>query len=161
MGWATAAMAGFSLLQASNTIEQGKAQASAYAQQGTYQAKQIADNTVRKAGTLQTSFLQSGITLDGGAQEVLSQAFGQGTTDINRTIDNANNQSKNIMNQARTKALSSMASMATMAAMGGGSVGGGLTQAGSYLPDSFAYGLNDAGFGNTAYDMLAASDARG
>lgn len=124
MGWETAAIAGFQILGASNTMEAGKANAQAIADQGTQQAKTIADNTLRRAGTLQTSFLQGGIVLDDGPKSVISQAFGQGYTDINRTVTNANNSAANTYNTARTKALSSLASGAS-SIIGGSDIGGG------------------------------------
>lgn len=160
MGWESLAFAGFNAMNAVNTVNQGTDQAKALAQQGTYQAKNIADDTVRSAGKLQTSFLQSGLLLDDGPNAVISQAFNKGYTDIGRTIDNANNASKNTVASARTKALQSLGQNAAMLSSGGGG-SNPFEQAGSYAPDSFAYNLNSSGYGNSAYNMLSISDARG
>lgn len=164
MGWETLAIAGFAGLNAVNTMNAGTAQAQALAEEGGRQTKTIADNTIRTTGKLTTSFLQSGLTLEGGPMDVLTQAFAQGRTDISRTADNYNNQAKNAVSAARTKALSSLTSSFASAGSGlfsGGGLDSAFTSAGSYLPDNFAYGLNDAGFGTSAYDMLAKSDLRG
>lgn len=138
MGWETAAAAGFSILSASNKIDQGKAQAQALADQGTYQEKNIADNTVRTTGKLQTSFLNSGIALDdlGGTSAVIGQAFNQGYTDIERTRSNADNASKNAYNSARTAALEGLVSSAAGKAIGS-SVGGFLDNQTSSLVNDF------------------------
>ena len=110
MGWETAAILGFQMLSASNKIDQGKAEAEAFARQGEQEADVIAKRTVRDIGTLQTSFLQSGIALDdvGGTRVVFDEAAKKGLTDITRTIDNANRQAKNTYSAARTAALDSL-----------------------------------------------------
>lgn len=120
MGWETIAIAGFSALQAGNTLKAGQDQGKAIAQQAEQQAQNTADNTVRAAGKLTTSFLQSGLTLDGGPMDVLSQAFAKGNTDIGRIASNANTASKNAVNASRTKALQGLASTAGTAAIGNG-----------------------------------------
>lgn len=123
MGWETAVSAGFSLLSASNKIDQGTAQAKAIAQEGQQKDQNIADNTVRTVGGLQSSFLQSGIALGPGTNAVISQAFSKGFTDIGRTTTNANNAAKNAYNSARTSALDTIAGSALSAAGGGKAAG--------------------------------------
>lgn len=145
MGWETAAAAGFSLLSASNKIDQGTAQAKALALQGKQQDQTIADNTVRSVGSLQASFLQSGITLDGGPNAVISQAFAKGFTDISRNTTNVNNAAKNAYNSARTAALDTLAGGA-LGAAGGKEVGGFL--------DSTTSSLYKNGFGQTVGSWL-------
>lgn len=133
MGWETLAIAGFSALNAVNTVNQGTAQAKAITQQAQQQAQVSADNTVRAGGKLTTSFLQSGLTLEGGPMDVLTQAFGKGQTDIARIASNANAASKNAVNSARTKALEGLASSAGMASLGstvGGAVDSGINSFG-------------------------------
>lgn len=115
MGWETGVT---SLVSAYNNFQStnaATATAKAQIKEGEYQASNIADNTKRTAGSLQASFLQSGITLDGsdGANQVIAQAFAKGQTDISRTLENANNQAKNTMSAARTKALNSLGSTLT------------------------------------------------
>ena len=112
MGWETIAIAGFNALSAANTMNQGNAAARAAVQQGEQEAKASADKTVQGVGKLQTSFLQSGLTLEGGPMDVLTKAFAAGQTDISRITANANANAKNAVNAARTKALTSLASSA-------------------------------------------------
>lgn len=155
MGWETGAAAGFSILSASNKIDQGKAQAQALADQGTYQEKNIADNTVRTAGKLQTSFLQGGIALDdvGGTSAVLSQAFTQGTTDINRTQTNADNASKNAITAARSAALETLAQGLGASGLGS-SIGGAADSATSGLYDGSLLQDGVNGFGQSSGSYL-------
>lgn len=158
MGWETGVTSLMSAYQNYQKTNQAEDTANAQVQEGEYKASNIADNTLRTAGKLQTSFLQGGISLDGGPNAVIQQAFAKGTTDINRTLTNANNQSASTINGARTAALS-MLSQTFMGSTGGAAgdsqgVSSGLSQ----LNSSVAYGLNDAGYGNTAYDMLDNSD---
>lgn len=127
MGWETLAFAGFEALSGAQGISQAKKQAGAVAREGEYAAQTTADNTIRTTGKLTTSFLQSGLTLEGGPMDVLKQAFSKGYTDINRIKTNADTQSKNIVSAARTKAIQGMALAAAGAA--GGSAGAGLTDA--------------------------------
>lgn len=160
MGWETVAMIGFQALSAGNSMNQADSVAAAQAREGEIKAKSTADDTLRAAGKLTTSFLQSGITLEGGPQTVLSMAFKKGNTDINRIAANADAAAENTVSTARTKALQSLAGSmggSFMSSVGGEDV---FSSAGSYLPDDAIYGLNDLGFGDSAYNMMAKSDAR-
>lgn len=142
MGWETLAVAGFSALQAVNTIQQGNAQARAIDQQAQQQAQNEADNTLRSAGRVQTSFLQSGITLEGGPMQAITQAFTKGQTDIGRIASNANNAASNAINAARSKALQGLASSAAGAA-GGASILSGAGDAASGFADGFSQGFDN------------------
>lgn len=113
MGWETVAIVGFKALGAMNTVKQAKAEGKAISQEAERNALTVADNTVRKAGSLTTSFLQSGITLEGGPMDVIARAFKQGTTDINRISANAYHASKNIVSKARSQAIQDLAGAAT------------------------------------------------
>lgn len=136
MGIETLAIAGFTGLQAMQTMKQGNAAAKAAVQQGQYTIQNQADNTVRAAGKLQTSFLNSGISIDGGPMDVITQALTKGTTDIQRTADNVNTTAKNDISAARTKALEGIAKNAASAGTG------------SFGVDSLTYGTDSwNGFG--------------
>lgn len=115
MGWETVAAVGFQALQGIQGIKQANSQARGIAHEGEIAAQNSADSTIRAAGKLQTSFLQSGITLEGGPMDVLKSAFGKGYTDIGRIRDNANAGSKNLVSAARTKAIIGLASSSTSA----------------------------------------------
>lgn len=150
MGWETSVSLGFNALSGFNKMSEGKAQASAIVQSGENVAQNEADATVRKMGTLETSFLHSGIALDniGGTAAVFKQAATQGYTNINRTIANTNADAANKFNAARTASLESIAS--GFKNFGAADLGG----VGDAFKSQSAYALNDMGFGNTAYDML-------
>lgn len=155
MSWETAATQAFSGISSLTQMQSGSANANAAIKEGEYKAQNIADNTVRKMGTISTSFAQSGIAIDDSVKQILSQAAGQGSTDIGRTIDNANATSANSYNSARAKALSGLGGN-LIKSLGTSNVNRGdvFGSLGSFLPDSAAYGANDLGFGNEAYDML-------
>lgn len=148
MGWETGISLGFNALQGFNKMQAGKAEASAIEQQGENVAQNEADTTVRKLGSLETSFAHGGIALDnlGGTAAIFQQAAKQGYTNIHRTIDNANTEAQNSFNAARTSSLESIASGFQKFGVPGG--------IGSTVTEQAAYALNDMGFGNTAYDML-------
>lgn len=147
MGWETGVSLGFNALQGFNKMQQGVAQSNAIAKTGENVAQNEADATVRKIGSLQTSFLHSGIALDniGGTSAVFQQAATQGYTNIQRTIANADAESANSFNAARTASLESIAH---------GLNKFGAPSGGDGLKENTAYALNDMGYGNTAYDML-------
>lgn len=150
MGWETGVSLGFNALSGFNKMQEGKAQANAIVQSGENVAQNEADATARKIGTLQTSFLHSGIALDniGGTSAVFQQAATQGYTNISRTIADTNAKSSNAFNTARTASLESIAS--GFKKFGAPNLGG----VGDALTSNTAYALNDMGYGNTAYDML-------
>jgi|GEM_PF-6594901 len=139
MGWETAVSSAFNAFQTNNQLKTAEANANAVTTSGDYQVQNIADNTVRQAGTVQSSFLQGGISLQGGPQQVLQQIYAKGNTDIARTATNSNNQASNIVNAARTNALNSIAQQ-FMRSTGGTS---GITS-----------GLNSVSFGTGSLNGL-------
>lgn len=162
MGLETALIIGFTALQAAGSIKQSKAQAKAAIAEGNIAAENKAKETKLKAARLQSSFLSSGLTLEGTPQSVIDDTFNVGLTDLGQIKSNYDNKAKSIISAGRTEALGKLASgFSGMDWSGvGSSVNSVVTTAGSYLPDSFAYGLNKAGYGNMAYDMLEKSDIR-
>jgi len=111
MGWESAISLAASGLGAINTTNNALSQSSAIAQSADYTAQNLANKTSRTEGTLETSFIKSGIALNGagGPAAIFAQAAAQGNTDIQRTINNANSSISNTMSEARTKALTSIA----------------------------------------------------
>lgn len=109
MGWESAVTSGVSSLNAVNQMNTAQAQAQAQVTEGEQKASNQADDTLRAAGKLQTSFLQSGIALDDGPNQIIQMAFAKGSTDIQRTITNTNNQAANTVSAARTAALNTIA----------------------------------------------------
>lgn len=93
-------------------MKEGKAAARAVVAEAQINAENMAADTVRAAGKLQASFLNSGLTLEDGPTNVIERAYTAGRKDIRRIVDNANTQSKNIMKGARTKMLEGIAERA-------------------------------------------------
>lgn len=160
MGIETALFLALSVISASGKMNQAKSAAGQTVANGEIAAKEKAKEVRYKVARQTSSFLNSGLTLEGTPQDVIGDTFDTGLQDIGQIRTNANNQSKNIISSARSEAIGQIAGSFGMAAMSGGSAGSMFETAGSYAPDSFAYGLNKAGFGNSAYDMLSLKDAR-
>lgn len=154
MSWESDVTAASSFLGAASKFAGANATSNAAQTEAAYQEQNISNNTQRKIGTLQTSYLQSGIALDPdtAVNSVMSQALAQGVTDINRTQTNANTASSNANTAARAAALSGLGDTA-LKLFGVGSAKGN-SSLGDFLTDKSSYALNSAGFGNTAYDML-------
>lgn len=159
MGIETILFAAFTGLQAISKMNAANAQAKSIVQQGEINAENSAKQTRLKAASANASFLNSGVTLDGTPNLAINDIFDVGLKDVNQIRSNANSSAKNTIAKGRSDAISGI--MTNFAgASAAGSMGSMFTTAGSYLPDSFAYGLNSAGGGNLAYDMLSKSDAR-
>lgn len=111
MGWETGVSLASSALQSFGTTQTAKAQSKAIAQTAENQATNMANQTSRNIGALETSFLKGGIALtgEGGPAAFFQQAGQQGTIDIDRTIANANASINDTMNAARTKSLDGIA----------------------------------------------------
>lgn len=85
-----------------------------------------------RAARLKTSFLNSGLTLEGTPQNVLSDTYNVGLQDIDQIKTNANLRAKNAISSARTKAISALSSAAMSASGGfggGGELGSGFSSA--------------------------------
>lgn len=151
MGWETVVLAGFNAMQAVGQVKQGKAEAKAIAREAEINASNVAQNTLRTAGDLKVSFLQSGLTLEGGPTDILTQAFEQGYTDIGRIKSNADASIKNTMSKARTAALTTLAK---------GAVGQSIMSGVSSFADGFSSGFSD-GFNNAATYQTGATPGVG
>lgn len=181
MGWQTLLFVGLNALKAGQQMSNAKGQASAIIANASAQnaalakegdlAAQEKSKQVRYAAARQTaSFLNSGLTLDGTPQDVLDDTFNTGLADINNIRDNyntrignttsaANAASKQAIGAGRAQAIGTIASSFAGADLGG-SMGSMFSTGLSYAPDSASFALNDAGFGNTAFDALEKSDIR-
>lgn len=160
MGIETILFAAFTGLKAISQMNAAKKQAKQVVQEGEVVAKEKAKQ-VRYAAARQTSsFLNSGLTLEGTPSVVIGETFSTGLEDINQIRNNYNTKSKNLISAGRQEAISTIVGSFAGSSMGG-SMGSMFETAGSFAPESFAFGLNKAGFGNTAYDMLEMKDARG
>lgn len=159
MGIETILFAALTGLSAISKMNAAQDQADATVKAGNIAAENEAQKTRLRAASATTSFLQSGLTLEGTPTLAINDIFNTGIKDVNQIRSNANNTAKNQIAAGRSEAISTIAGSFAGADLGG-SMGSMFTTAGSYLPDSFAYGLNNAGFGNAAYEMTMKSDAR-
>lgn len=157
MGIETILFMAFTGLQAVSSMMNANSQADAAIRTGNLQMQEQAKKTRYAAARQTTSFLNSGITLEGTPQDVIQETFTTGIADVKQIGANANTTANNIIGEARTKAIGSIASSFGSFSSGGTSL---TTQAGSYLPDSALFSLNNAGFGTDAYSMLEAKDQR-
>ena len=167
MGWETALFAVASVASARSTTSAGKSEANAIVQQGTLQAKNKATETIAAGAKLRSSFINSGLVLDGEGTPaaVVNGAYMTGLEDINQIASNANTKSKNVMSAARTKAITGLISAASGAWSGsslgfGDTIQKGISSAASYLPESALGDLNQLGFGETSFSALMKKDAR-
>lgn len=115
MTWATLA---FSALSAAQTLKGGRAEARAAADAGNIAAGNKSRETLVKAGRLQSSFLNSGVTLEGTPMNILENTFSLGLQDIDQIATNSNARGKNAMTAARSKALGSLGASFSNASFG-------------------------------------------
>lgn len=150
MGWesilTTALSVGGEFLKSNQAAGNAKREAQAIVDEGNIKAKNKAREVMYKAGTQRVSFLNSGLTLEGTPMNVIDQTFDTGIEDINQIASNYNNKAKATISSARSSMISNLANSFSGFGVPGGAVSG--------LREQTAYALNNAGFGNTAYEML-------
>lgn len=137
---------GSGVLGARSANKQAQANADAAIQQGNLelakmekQGKALKKATLSQIGSQKTSFLSSGLSLDGTPSDVMGETYEYGIEDLMdlntdiRTISSAYNQkSKNYITSGRSEAMNKLASGVSSAAMMG--FGGG------YLDNGFGFG---------------------
>lgn len=155
MGWETFALVGARVAGAAVTNRQNnkiaKANANATVAQAGLDAENAAHDTVRDVGKLTTSFLNAGISLDGGPNELIARSFKSGNERISRIVGNANTQSKNIISQARSKAIENLISSVSQS-FAGANIG---QTVGNFASD-FSGGIDAMGQGSnfgTGWDL--------
>lgn len=162
MGWETLIFAALTGLKAVSQMNNAEKMAKQTVREGEIVAKEKAKEVRYKVARQTSSFLNSGLTLEGTPQDVIGETFSTGLDDINKIRSNYTTKSKNYISQGRTEAIGTIAS-AFMPSMGsmGGSMGSMFETAGSYLPESSIMKLNGTPFASNAYNMLEMKDARG
>ncbi len=158
MGIETILFAAFTGLQAISSLMNAQSQADAAVKTGEYNMENEAKKVRYAAARQTTSFLSSGLSLEGTPTDVIQETYNTGIKDIKQIGANANSQSSNFIAQGRSQAIGAIAG--GLKGLPSGSFGAMFDTAGSFAPDSFAYGLNNAGFGNDAYNMLQQKDQR-
>ncbi len=118
MGWETLAIVGFQAISGAQDVKAAKRQARAGVQEAENQSMSLADDTVRRSGSLRNSYLSAGLDLEGGPMQMIAGAFAKGRTDIGRIEANANAQSKNIVSAARSKMMKDIAGSVAGSAAG-------------------------------------------
>lgn len=160
MGIETIALAGLAAYSAYSANEQGQRQAKADVAAGNIRSNNLAVETKAKADNLTTSFLSSGLTLEGTPMNVIQSAYSTGIRDINQNIDNTNTKAKNDVSAGRTKALESLAGSAiAFAAPGVGSMFGDSTTAaidslGTNFTDPFTNAAGEETFNPAGTNFL-------
>lgn len=138
MGIETIAIVGLSALSAANQMQQGANAAKATIATATNQGNNLAKQSVVNGAKLQSSFLQSGLTLEGTPQAAIQQTYTTGLQDINTLADSANSKAKSKISQARTAALTGLAKSAAFAGAGGfGSFEDDINSAGQTVGGAF------------------------
>lgn len=160
MGLETAILVGLTGLSAIGQMRAGQDQAKQIVKEGNIAVRNKAQEVQLKTARLQTSFLSSGLTLEGTPNLAIQGAYDVGLQDLRQLRGNYNAKAKNAISSARSAALGTIATAVAGASFSSGAFSDMFSTAGSYMPDSFAYGLNEAGFGNMSYDMLQKSDMR-
>jgi len=110
MGVTTAIMLGLTTLSAMSSMSNANKEAKAAIAEGNIVAANKAKETKLKAARLQTSFLNSGLTLEGTPMAAIDDTFSTGLADIGQISSNYNNKAKSAINKGRSQALSGFAS---------------------------------------------------
>jgi hypothetical protein len=150
---------GASALSAAQQMSAARKEAKATIKQAEFDADQKARETRYRTARAKSSFLTSGLTLDGTPMSSIMSMYDTGLSDINNITSAANTKSKNILSNSRMSAISSIAKT-----VGGSFVAPSMDSIGtsmaSYLPENSLYSLNKAGFGADAFSALEMQDIR-
>lgn len=114
-------------VSAFNQYENAEDQANALAREGALKAKERDKQTRRLAGQQKSSFLSSGISLegvDGTVNAILSDTYKTGLEDVDLIKKNYNNASKSTIGQARANLIGSLGKTAISAYSGFGGLNG-------------------------------------
>jgi len=108
MGLETAALI-FSVISAGAGMMNASAEAKATIKEGNIVASNKAKETQLKAAKLQSSFLSSGLTLEGTPGAAAGRACRTGMEDIEQIRSNYNTKAENIISSGRLKAITTLA----------------------------------------------------
>ena len=120
MGLETIAILGLSAMKADSAVRQSQSQANAAIDQANIDAKNKAGQVTQRTSSAQSSFLNSGLTLEGTPMASIKGMFNSGIQDVNQITTNADRQAKNILSKGRTQALSALAEGVAGASFGSG-----------------------------------------
>lgn len=171
MGIETLLIAGLSAVSALSSMSSARKQAKAIAQEGEIESKNLAKKVRYAAAEQSVNFLNSGITLNGDANDtpmaVINETYNTGLEDLNLLRSNYNAKSKAAISEGRSKAIGALVSGFSSAGFGGMGAGassgfmsglgkfGNMVGAGNTaIGDSIGGAMNSAGYGMDAYTFL-------
>ena len=108
--FSTLAIIGLTAFQAVSQIKQSEREAEATVKAGDLQAEAKGKETRLRAARAKSSFLTSGLTLEGTPMAAIGDIFKTGLEDIDQISTNTNTRAKNIISSGRTQALGTLAS---------------------------------------------------
>lgn len=120
MGWETVIFLGLSALSANTEIKNSKRQAEAIIEEGNLEAENKGQEVRLRAARLQSSFLNSGLTLEGTPMNVIDSVYSSGIKDIQQIRQNYGRRAENVLDGGRSAAISTMAKGVGNAAIGSG-----------------------------------------
>lgn len=146
MGIETAILVGLSVASAISSISTANKAGKATIREGEIVAANKAKEVKYKAAQLTSSFLNSGLTLEGTPYNVIDSTFNTGLEDIAQITSNYNMKAKSQISEGRSKALSTIVSGFGSYAIGGGfgniSSSVGTLSGGSQAMETFAPDVN-------------------
>lgn len=119
MGWETIVFAALTGLKAVSQMNAAEKMAKSTVREGELVAKEKAKEIRYKVARQTSSFLNSGLTLEGTPQDVIGETFSTGLEDINNIRGNYTAKAKNIISQGRSEAIGTIASAFSGTALGG------------------------------------------
>lgn len=171
-------MTAFTGFKANNQYKDAKSEAqvlvnnanatdAALANTGQLAAQRNSEQVEEKAATARVSFLNSGLTLEGTPAKALDQIYVNGKADtqniilnyntqISNNLNDVNAKSRALVNKGRASAIDTIVKSFSHSDLGG-SMGSMFDTAAT----SAGSAMNNAGYGNAAYDMFDSMDNMG
>jgi endo-beta-N-acetylglucosaminidase D len=131
---------------ASQSIKNAKSAANATIAEGNIATANKAKEVQMRAARQKSSFLNSGLTLEGTPENVIDSTFSTGLTDLNQLSSNYNTKAKQQIAEGRAQAISSIASSFAGASFAG--AGASAFKAGSFGLQTGGQSLFNGGMGN-------------
>lgn len=99
---------GFGAMKSATELKNARSEAKATIKAGELSAKNKAIQTSALAAQQKSSFLTSGLELEGTPISVISSTYRTGKEDVQQILENANIKSSNIMGKARSGVLTNL-----------------------------------------------------
>lgn len=108
MGIETVLIIGATMLSAGAKMSAAQDEADAAMREGNLAAKNKSRQTRYRAASQQSSFLNSGLTLEGTPMAAIQSTFSMGLEDITQIQDNARSKAKSALSKGRSEAIASI-----------------------------------------------------